>query len=88
MRLEKIQNQLFQNQIIMNKSLENKTLNVLVENFTEDKKKLFGRSEHMTPVILMVRKIILEKFCAVKINKSNSRTLFGEIINNSDQKVA
>ena len=42
MRLEKIQNQLFQNQIIMNKSLENKTLNILVENFTEDKKKLLG----------------------------------------------
>ena len=87
-RLEKIQNQLFQNQIIMNKSLENKTLNILVENFTEDKKKLFGRSEHMTPVILSGKKDYIGKIVPVKINKSNSRTLFGEIINNSDQKVA
>ena len=88
MRLEKIQNQLFQNQIKMNKSLENKTLNILVENFTEDKKKLFGRSEHMTPVILSGKKDYIGKIVPVKINKSNSRTLFGEIINNSDQKVA
>ena len=87
-RLEKIQNQLFQNQTIMNKSLENKTLNILVENFTEDKKKLFGRSEHMTPVILSGKEDYIGKIVPVKISKSNSRTLFGEIINNSDQKVA
>ena len=88
LRLEKIQNQLSQNQMVMNKSLENKTLNILVENFTEDKKKLFGRSEHMTPVIFSGKKDYIGKIVPVKINKSNSRTLFGEIINNSDQMVA
>ena len=43
-RLEKVQSQLFENQIIMNKSFENKILNVLVENLTEDKTQVFGRS--------------------------------------------
>ena len=62
-RLEKVQTQLFENQISMNKSLENKTLNVLVENLTEDKTQVFGRSEYMTSVILMVKKRILEKLC-------------------------
>jgi tRNA-2-methylthio-N6-dimethylallyladenosine synthase len=42
-RLEILQNELFRNQIEMNKSLENKEINVLVENFTEDKNQLFGR---------------------------------------------
>ena len=50
-RLEKIQNQLFENQLIMNKSLENKTLSVLVENKTDDGKRVFGRSEYMTSVV-------------------------------------
>jgi len=87
-RLEKIQKQLFENQTIMNKSLENKILNVLVENFTKDKTKVFGRSEYMTPVILDGVKSDIGKIVPVKINSSNRSTLFGEMVNNSNQKVA
>jgi tRNA-2-methylthio-N6-dimethylallyladenosine synthase len=42
--------------IEMNKSLENKTVNVLVENLTDDKKQVFGRSEYMTSVIFNGKK--------------------------------
>jgi len=87
-RLEKIQNQLFKNQIIMNKSLENKILNVLVENFTDDKTQVFGRSEYMTSVIFNGKKNDIGKIVSVKIKQSNRSTLFGELINNSNQKVA
>ena len=87
-RLEIIQNQLFDNQIIMNKSLENKTINVLVENLTDDKAKVFGRSEYMTSVIFDGKKEDVGKILPVRITKSNRSTLFGEINNNSDQKVA
>ena len=87
-RLEKVQNQLFENQINMNKSLENKTLNVLVENLTSDKNKVFGRSEYMTPVIFSGKKEDIGKILPVKINQSNRTTLFGDLIINSNQKVA
>tara|TARA_B100001093_G_scaffold94_1_gene172 strand:+ start:4550 stop:5878 length:1329 start_codon:yes stop_codon:yes gene_type:complete len=87
-RLEKIQNQLFENQIIMNKSLENKTLNVLVENLTEDNKQVFGRSEYMTPVIFNGKKEDIGKIMSVKIKQSNRSTLFGEVINKTNKKVA
>jgi tRNA-2-methylthio-N6-dimethylallyladenosine synthase len=87
-RLEIIQNQLFDNQITMNKSLENKTINVLVENLTGDKTQVFGRSEHMTSVIFNGKKDDIGKILPVRITKSNRSTLFGETINNPDQKVA
>ena len=87
-RLDKVQSQLFENQVNMNKSLENKTLSVLVENFTKDKSQVFGRSEYMTPVILNGNKEDIGKIVLVKIKKSNRSTLFGEIISNSNQKVA
>jgi len=87
-RLEKIQNLLFENQIQMNKSLENNVINVLVENLTDDKTKTFGRSEYMTPVIFNGNKSDIGKVVQVRINKSNRTTLFGEIVSNSNQKVA
>jgi len=87
-RLEKIQIQLFKNQMIMNKSLENKTLNVLVENLTDDKTQVFGRSEYMTSVVFNGKKEHIGKIVPVKIKHSNRSTLFGEIINNSNKKVA
>jgi len=86
--LEKIQIQLYENQIQMNKSLENKTINVLVENLTEDKTQVFGRSEYMTSVIFNGNKEDVGKIVSVKINKSNRSTLFGEIIDNSKLQVA
>ena len=87
-RLKKVQSQLFENQISMNKALENSTLSVLVENLTDDKKQVFGRSEYMTSVIFNGRKSDIGKIVDVKIEKSNRSTLFGKIINNSNQKVA
>ncbi len=87
-RLEKVQNLLFDNQIEMNKSLENKIINVLVENKTKDGKHFFGRSEYMTSVILNGKKEDIGKIVPARIKQSNRNTLFGEVINNSTQKVA
>jgi len=87
-RLEKIQNQLYENQSIMNRSLENKTLRVLVENLTDDKTQVFGRSEYMTSVKFDGKKEDIGKIVSVEIKKSNRSTLFGEIVNNSNQRVA
>jgi len=72
----------------MNKSLENKNINVLVENLTEDKTQVFGRSEYMTSVIFNGNKEDVGKVVSVKITKSNRSTLFGEIIDNSKLQVA
>ncbi|MBD1138919.1 tRNA (N6-isopentenyl adenosine(37)-C2)-methylthiotransferase MiaB [Pelagibacterales bacterium SAG-MED46] len=87
-RLEKVQNQLFHNQMTKNRLLENKTLNVLVENLAEDKTQVFGRSEYMTSVIFNGKKSDIGKIVPVKIKQSNRSTLFGEKINNLNQKVA
>ena len=87
-RLEKIQTQLFENQTSINKSLENKTLNILVENLTLDETQVFGRSEYMTPAIFNGTKDDIGKIVQVKIKKSNRSTLFGNIINDSNKKVA
>ncbi len=87
-RLEKVQKALFDNQIEKNKSLENKTINVLSENQTKDKTKIFGRSEYMTPVIFEGNEKDVGKILEIKINKSNRNTLFGKMIDNLDQKVA
>ena len=87
-RLEMIQSHLFENQIIMNRSFENKTLNVLVENLTEDKTKVFGRSEYMTPVIFEGKVGDIGKILPVTIKQSNRSTLFGELINDLNQRVA
>jgi len=87
-RLEKVQSKLYENQIIMNESLKNKTLNILVENLTEDKSQVFGRSEYMTPVIFNGKKDNIGKIVTVIIKESNRTTLFGEMVNNSNQKVA
>ncbi|MDC3057192.1 tRNA (N6-isopentenyl adenosine(37)-C2)-methylthiotransferase MiaB [Candidatus Pelagibacter sp.] len=87
-RLEKVQKTLFDNQIEKNKSLENKVINVLSENQTKDKTKIFGRSEYMTPVIFEGTEKDVGKILKIKINNSNRNTLFGNVIDNLDQKVA
>ena len=87
-RLEKVQEELFKYQIEKNKSLENKIINVLFENQTKDKTKLFGRSEYMTSVITNGSIDDVGKILPVKINKSNRSTLFGEIAKTSNQRVA
>jgi len=87
-RLKLVQEILFKNQIKMNKSLENKTINVLVENRTDDKAKLFGRSEYMTSVLFSGSDELIGKIVKVKVIYSNQNTLFGEIVNRINQKVA
>ncbi len=87
-RLEKVQSQLFENQLLKNKSLEEKTLNVLVENLTDNKKQVFGRSEHMTSVIFDGNKNDIGKIIPIKIKRGSRSTLFGEKITNSNKKVA
>ncbi len=87
-RLEIVQQKLFNNQIKMNKSLENKFISVLVENRTDDKTKLFGRSEYMTSVLFNGSDDLIGKIVKVKIQNSNQNTLTGQFIEKSNQKVA
>ena len=87
-RLEKIQNKLYENQINRNKLFKNQTINVLVENLTDDKNQTFGRSEYMTSVVFNGNKEHIGKIVPVKINKFNRTTLFGEIVEDLDKKVA
>tara|TARA_B100001027_G_C16255831_1_gene326854 strand:- start:474 stop:1802 length:1329 start_codon:yes stop_codon:yes gene_type:complete len=87
-RLKEIQFLLSEIQIKTNKLLENQTLDILVENLTDDKTKVFGRSEYMTPVIFNGNKDDIGKIVQVKIRQSNRNTLFGEKLDISNKKVA
>ena len=87
-RLEKVQNELFYFQTKKNMSLENKVINVLVENQSKDNGKVFGRSEYMTSVVFNGNKNDVGKILPVRIKKANRSSLFGERINNENQKVA
>jgi tRNA-2-methylthio-N6-dimethylallyladenosine synthase len=87
-RLEIVQQKLFNNQISMNKKLEDTTINVLVENRTDDKSKLFARSEYMTSVLFSATDDLIGKIVKVKIKSSNQNTLFGEVVGQSNQRVA
>jgi tRNA-2-methylthio-N6-dimethylallyladenosine synthase len=87
-RLEKVQSKLYDNQMHMNKSFEDKTIDVLVENLTDDKSQVFGRSEYMTSVIFNGKKDDIGKIVPVKIIRSNRSTLFGEKDISHKQKVA
>jgi tRNA-2-methylthio-N6-dimethylallyladenosine synthase len=88
MRLEVVQKQLFKHQKNKNKSLEKKVVNVLVENRMKDKVKLFGRTEHMTPVIFDGNIENIGKIVQVDITSSSQTSLFGKIKQNYKQKVA
>ena len=87
-RLEIIQQKLFNNQINMNKKLENKTIDVLVENRTDDKSNLFAKSEHMTSVLFNGSDDLIGKIVKVRIQNCNRNTLFGEIVDQLNEKVA
>ena len=68
--------------------LENKIVTVLVENQMKNQEKLFGRTEHMTPVILNGNKKNITNLVSVKINRSNHNSLFGEVEPIKDIKAA
>ena len=87
-RLKIVQQKLFNNQININKKIEDTTIKVLVENRTDDKSKLFARSEYMTSVLFNGSDNLIGKIVKVEIKNSNRNTLFGDIIENSNQKVA
>jgi len=87
-RLITVQERLLKNQINRNKSLENKTIKVLVENQMKDKIKLFGRTEHMTPVIFEGDVKNIGKIVEVEISNSNRNSLFGLIKIDQNKKVA
>ena len=72
----------------MNQSLENSIVDVLGENLTDDKMKVFGRTEYMTSIIFNGNKSDIGKIVKVRIKESNRNSLFGEIVSNSNQKVA
>ena len=86
--LEIIQKKLFKNQYDFNSSLKNKIISVLVENRTDDNSKLFGRSEYMTSVLFSGSDNLIGKIVKVKIETCNQNTLFGNVINQSNKKVA
>ncbi len=87
-RLEIIQQKLFDNQRAMNKKLENTIINVLVENRTDDKSKLFARSEYMTSVLFSGSDNLIGKIVKIKIKNSNQNTLFGQTLKPTNKKVA
>ena len=87
-RLEIIQQKLFDNQRAMNKKMENTTIDVLVENRTDDKLKLFARSEYMTSALFSGSDNLIGKIVKIKIINSNQNTLFGQILKPTSQKVA
>ena len=87
-RLEKVQNKLYEKQMNKNKLLKNQIIDVLVENLTDDRAQTFGRSEYMTSVIFNGNKKHIGKIVPVKIKKFNRTTLFGEIVEDLDKKVA
>ena len=60
----------------------------MVENQSKNKSKLFGRSEYMTSVIFDGDKKYVGQIVKVKIKKSNQRTLFGEIDESQNKRVA
>ena len=78
----------YQDLLKINKSLENKLVNVLVENKMKDKIKLFGRTEHMTPVIFDGDINNIGKIVQVEIIRTNRTSLFGNIKLNQSKKVA
>ena len=87
-RLGIVQQKLFNNQIDINKKIEDTIINVLVENRTDDKSKLFARSEYMTSVLFSGSDELIGKIVKVKIKSSNRNTLFGETIEHENKKVA
>ena len=63
-------------------------MSVLVENQTKDKKKLFGRTSHMTSVIFDGDKKNIGKIVKVEITNSSQNSLFGKIKLDENKKAA
>ena len=75
-------------QIKKNKSLINTSIEVLVENKLKNQNKYFGRNFFLNSVIFDAKEKHIGKLAYVKISKANRNTLFGEIVDLLNQKVA
>jgi tRNA-2-methylthio-N6-dimethylallyladenosine synthase len=87
-RLNEIQKYLFIHQIKKNRSFEGKFVEVLTENRTKDKLKLFGRNKFNNSVIFLGDENNIGKLVKVKIENTNQNSLFGKIQKNKSMKAA
>jgi len=76
-RLEKLQSILENIQKINNKNYLQKSCKVLVENKSKDRRRYFGRTENMTPVIFDSNDCLPGEVVDVKIKSFNRNNLFG-----------
>ena len=86
-RLKKLQKYLFKYQTNKNRSFEGKSVDVIVENKMKDQQKLFGRNKYLNSVIFHGDKNDIGKMLKVKIESTNSNTLFGKVENNKEIRV-
>jgi len=87
-RLNELQKYLFNHQINKNRSFEGGFVDVLVENKIKDQPKLFGRNKYLNSVIFNGDSKDIGKMLKVKIESTNSSTLFGKIENNKEIRAA
>ena len=76
-RLKKLQNILENIQLKNNKKYFNQYLQVLIENKLEKQNKYFGRTKHMTPVIVEGDECKPGELIDIKITSFNQNNLFG-----------
>ena len=86
-RLKKLQKHLFRHQTNKNRSFEGKSVDVIVENKMRDQQKLFGRNKYLNSVIFHGDINDIGKMLKVKIESTNSNTLFGKVENNNEIRV-
>ena len=87
-RLKELQKYLFNYQINKNRSFEGDFVDVIVENKIKDQPKLFGRNKYLNSVIFNGDSKDIGKMLKVKIESTNSSTLFGKIENNKEIRAA
>ena len=87
-RLKELQKYLFNYQINKNRSFEGDFVDVIVENKIKDQPKLFGRNKYLNSVIFNGDSKDIGKMLKVKIESTNSNTLFGKIENNKEIRAA
>ena len=86
-RLKNLQKYLFRYQTNKNRSFEGKSVDVIVENKMKNQQKLFGRNKYLNSVIFHGDKNDIGKMLKVKIESTNSNTLFGKVESNKEIRV-
>ena len=85
--VKKLQKHLFRHQTNKNRSFEGKSVDVIVENKMRDQQKLFGRNKYLNSVIFHGDINDIGKMLKVKIESTNSNTLFGKVEKNNDNYI-